>query len=83
MGGSLRTESATESSYSYGQIFNLKAGGCDQMTGVYRRKVFIFILDFSEQQSDENIENIRRAIEDFTKGIDTRDFVQIILQNNG
>ena len=53
------------------------------MTGVYRRKVFIFILDFSEQQSDENIENIRRAIEDFTKGIDTRDFVQIILQNNG
>lgn len=53
------------------------------MTGVYRRKVFIFILDFSEQQSEENIEHIKKAIEDFSKTIDTRDFVQVILQNNG
>ena len=66
----------------FGQLLCDKTG-YNQMTGVYRRKVFIFILDFSEQQSEENIEHIKKAIEDFSKTVDTRDFVQVILQNNG
>lgn len=45
-------------------------------------KIYIFILDFSSDQTAENIQSIKNVIADFSDNLDSKDYVQIILQNH-